>query len=194
MIAYPLAFAIEHLSLGKKRKVPLILWLLPTLVWLAFLPNACYLFTEWRHFLLDPDYRLQRSTNSDDAFAVLSMARQSIVFIIYSAAGAFSFGLSIRPMAALVKRWNIVSVACASIFYLLVSMGVYLGLVVRLNSWDLATHPHYVLHTIKHAITTPNLVITITVFAFCLWVLYTILDIWFDGLILRWKALTKSRG
>ena len=79
-------------------------------------------------------------------------------------------------------------------FFLLTSLGVYLGLIVRLNSWDIVTRPGRVLDIAVRAVLNPLLLETILVFAFLLWLLYETVDIWVDGLMDRLRGKIVSTG
>lgn len=187
VIAYPLAAGIEKYTL-KRHSVPWIVWLLPFIAWFSFVPNTCYLLTEWRHFIFDAPFASHRDpTGGDDPMELLHVARQGLFFVGYSLYGAICFALSIRPIHRLIRAAKGQVVLFAVPFFLLVSLGVYMGLVLRLNSWDILNRPGYVLWVAKHAFETPLLLETIAAFAGILWLLYMVIDIWFDGLKGRLK-------
>jgi uncharacterized membrane protein len=58
---------------------------------------------------------------------------------------------------------------------------VYLGLIVRLNSWDLWTRPLHVWRYIAEVPSRPSLIAAIAVFGLFLWGLYEALDLWVDA-------------
>jgi uncharacterized membrane protein len=184
VLAYLLAAGALALTLRKKR-VPWLFWLPLAVAWLAFLPNTCYLLTEWRHFLFDPHFTDLREAAETNRVLMLHVARQGLFFLLYSGVGVLCFGLSIRPVAHLLRKARINPVVPAVPFFLLVSLGVYMGLIVRLNSWDILKRPGYVLNVAIRAVTNPLLLETIVVFAFLLWLLYEAVDIWVDGLAQR---------
>lgn len=76
-------------------------------------------------------------------------------------------------------------------FFAIVSLGVYLGLVLRFNSWDLLVRPAAVWKAIMEITHRPLLAIFIAAFGLFLWVAYEALDIWIDGL--KWR-LTSRRN
>jgi len=99
------------------------------LCWLLFLPNAPYLVTDFVHVDLDsPAWLLTL-----EVAAVLSGAVAGVL------GGLLSVLLVQRTLERLghATAWLLVAVALA-----LASFGMYLGRVVRLNSWDVLTHPH----------------------------------------------------
>jgi uncharacterized membrane protein len=183
---YIIAAGIERWTIHK-RTVPWAVWIIPIIGWLAFLPNTCYLLTEWRHFLFGSRYAAIRDESSNNPFAMLAAARQGLFYIGYSAAGALCFALAIRPMHRVLRKAKLSDVLWAVPFFLLVSVGVYMGLIVRLNSWDLFQRPAYVFQVFAHALSTPRLAEAIVVFAVLLWILYIIIDMWVDGFMMRIK-------
>ncbi len=185
---YLIAAGIERWTL-RKRKIPWAVWALPILAWLAFLPNTCYLLTEWRHFLFDSHFASVRDDAADNPFAMLTAAKQSLFFVGYSAIGALCFALSIRPMHHVLRKAKLNVVFWAVPFFLLVSLGTYMGLIVRLNSWDLIQHAPYVFRVFLHAASTPKLAEAIVIFAGLLWLLYIIIDMWVDGFMMRIKGV-----
>jgi uncharacterized membrane protein len=163
-------------------------------LWLVFLPNSCYLFTESRHLFstLERDAMWTRARH--EPAVAMRLAIGGAVALLYAAFGSLTFALSIRP----VKRWlehaGVRTGVWAPFFFLLVSLGVYLGLVVRFNSWDVLTRPEEVLETIAGVADRPRLVATIGVFALFLWFAYELNDIWVDGFSLRWRQWTARRS
>ncbi len=196
--AYLLAFWSERWKAWRKR-VPWLLWFvvwLPlALAWFAFLPNTCYLLTEWRHFLFDPQYTPLRMPPGDySPKTQLAAARIALFYLLYSSVGVLCYTLSIRPIARLLRRAHSNLLLLAIPFFFLTSLGVYMGLIVRLNSWQIITQPRIVWGVAVHALTTPHLLKTITVFAGLLWLLYEIVNIWVDGVALRLKRSPKKRA
>ena len=192
VLAYAMAGGIRRWTL-QRRRVPWIVWLPLAAAWLAFLPNTCYLLTEWRHFLFDqpmPDLIRQADTNRQ---VMLDIAEMGLFYLIYSALGVLTFTLSIRPVQRVLRKAGMRLLPLGTLFYFLVSLGVYLGLIVRLNSWDLLQRPRHVASVIVQALTTPALLEVIVVFAALLWVMYELTNLWVDGVVLRLQWLGKRR-
>ena len=178
-------FCIRRYSM-KRKGVHWIAFLPLIVMWIAFLPNTCYLLTEWRHFLFDGYFvgvRGAVESNRD----MLRVARQGLFFLCYSGFGVLCFVFAIRPAEQLLSKLKIQKAIWMAPLFLLTSLGVYLGLIVRLNSWDILTRPLTVAQVILNAFTSPLLLQTIVVFAFLLWVCYEIANVWADGLMLRIK-------
>jgi uncharacterized membrane protein len=189
-LAYLLAIGVERFTL-KQRRIPWYAWLPLGLLWFAFLPNSCYLFTEWRHFLFDSPFVGTRSygMNGD---ALIQTARQGLVFLLYSAVGFLSLGLSIRPVHRMLRKAGQHPVWMAPPFFFLVSLGVYLGLILRLNSWELFLSPLRVLAMAAEALENLRLVKILILFAGTLWLLYILVDIWVDGFQQRIEQARKT--
>ncbi len=199
-MAWNLSLAAIPVALGQflawwgitlKGKIKRPLWAIPMLaagiLWLAFLPNSCYLLTEWRHFFFDPAFVNMRHaaiTNEER----LVVAQYGFFFIIYSLVGVLFYGLSIRPVVKLLKSMKVPTTVLGVPFFILVSLGVYLGLIVRFNSWQVITNFSVVWNTAVHAAESPELRTVILVFAGLLWVLFIIVDVWIDGAVARVMA------
>lgn len=161
--------------------------------WLFFLPNSPYLLTGWRHFFsrleaMDLLDRMQASRHDFLYFLLLFGA-----FIIYTALGPITFAAAIRPVHRWAKESRIPAWLMAVPFFLLVSLGVYLGLVLRFNTWDLLSNPTPILDASLDVLRKPLLMALIGAFAGVLWLAYWMVDIWFDGLIGRFKHVGEPR-
>lgn len=184
------AYAIYALARSGQKQPALLrrsLLLALGAVWLAFLPNTCYLLTEWRHFL-DTVYSTGLYVHwhvGRDHDAILWLTAYALFFAGYSGVGMLCFGLAIRPIHRLLRERGVNVIAPAVPFFLLISLGVYLGLVLRFNSWQLATHPGPIWEAAVSALSRPALAVLIAAFAAVLWAAYLAVDIWIDGLLAR---------
>ena len=183
-----LAQVISRMA-GQWKRTPTlkILAALLGLGWLALLPNTCYLLTEWRHYLLTLDADNLYLRSRLDSNATLWLMIYTAFYFCYSAVGMLAFALAIRPMAQLLKSRGYTAWIWGIPFFLLMSVGVYLGLILRYNSWDLITRPSEVWNSVLELTRHPLLVRFIVVFGGFLWLAYTAIDIWIDGFIGRWK-------
>jgi uncharacterized membrane protein len=192
-LAYGLAWGLR--GKGKQRNLPVWVCLPLGLAWLAFLPNTCYLLTEWRHLLFDTQWAPLLDRAISDKTAMLSIAKWALFFLTYSGLGVLTFVLAIRPLEQWLlsrrgKPWLV-----APFLFFVTSLGVYLGLIVRLNSWDLIHRPMFVWDTAISALTRPSLLTAILVFAGILWALYEAVDIWVEGVearLRRWGILNST--
>lgn len=150
-------------------------------VWFVFLPNTCYLLTEWRHFLVTVDGRnLFLRARVDNAY-LIELLTLSLFYFLYSSFGMLMFALAIRPVEKAVVKGGLALRLWALPFFAAVSLGVYLGLILRFNSWDLLTRPAMVWGAIIELTARPLLSAFIVGFGAFLWLSYELLDIWIDG-------------
>lgn len=197
VIPVVLAFAIARGARRDIRETGRIrwgLWLPLGVVWLAFLPNSCYLLTEWRHFfdtLTQSQLFMQARQSREgrtDFFIVTAF------YLLYSGAGLLAFFLAVWPLDRLTRRrlgW--VGAALRPLIFPLCALGVYLGLTAgRFNSWDLV-HPHRLaglLATTAATLARPALLGFILAFGAILWLFYAAFDIWMDGL--AWRLARRN--
>ena len=73
------------------------------------------------------------------------------------------------------------------------SLGVYLGLIERLNSWNVVNRPQQVWREALYALRSHTLLFSIMVFAALLWALYKAVDIWVDGVAERIPGIKKDQ-
>lgn len=151
------------------------------LLWLAFVPNTCYLLTEWRHLLDLVERNHLYTRGKSDPQYLFSIGLFAFFYFCYSGFGVLALTLSIRPVERMLRAWRLPFLLLAPFLFLLLSVGVYLGLILRYNSWDLWTRPGVIGRTLVGIPFRPVLSFSILVFALVLWGLYEALDIWVDG-------------
>lgn len=162
------------------------------LVWLAFLPNTCYLLTEWRHFLDTLGYTALSYRWKTDSGALVDLMMHTLFYLCYSGVGMLTFTLAIRPIARLFKDAGVKLWAWGLPLFLLNSLGVYLGLVLRFNSWDMITRLNTVWPAVMEISRRPVLASFVLAFAAFLWVVYFVVDIWVDGFVARWREIADG--
>ena len=123
---------VAALALDDVRSTPLSLQLPLLAIWLAFFPNAPYLVTDLIH--IDPQ--------DHTAIGILGDAGLVSVAPVGLALGFSSLMLVERSVRDRFGGRLALSVAVLSL--VLASLGIYLGRVIRLNSWDLLTRPRLV--------------------------------------------------
>jgi uncharacterized membrane protein len=123
---------VVALALDDVRSSPPTL-LVPLLaVWLAFFPNAPYLVTDLIH--IDPADQTAIGILGDAALVAVAPAGLAL---------GFSSLLLVERMAR--ERFGgKIALGVAVLSLAAASLGIYLGRVVRLNSWDLLTRPRVV--------------------------------------------------
>jgi uncharacterized membrane protein len=172
------------------RRVALgALWL----SWLVWLPNTCYLITEWRHLLEIVDKRNLAMRAFNDPRHYLTIGKLAFFYFCFSMSGVVALVLAIRPIERLLQANRIPFWICAVPLFSLLSVGVYLGLILRFNSWNLINRPASILAAIAEIGGRPALVGTILFFAALLWALYEAVDLWIDALLERWSSLQRGR-
>ena len=187
-----LASAIARGARGDLRHLGRVrwwLWVPLALVWLVFLPNSCYLLTEWRHYLetvtQSPIYQEAHLSGEGR----LDFLVVTVFYLFYSGAGLLAFFLAVWPLDRLTRRrlgWG--GALLRPLIFPLCALGVYLGLMSgRFNSWDLL-HParlHQLWGMLGQILQRPFLLGMIALFGAALWLFYVLFDIWMDGLAWR---------
>lgn len=184
VLAYTIA-GLARLNISRFLRWPALIII--GAVWLLFLPNTCYLLTEWRHFLETVGQHNLHVRWQHQQTAALQMMVNTLFYLCYSGTGVLAFALAIRPVAGLVKESRCNSWMWAVPFFLLMSLGVYLGLVLRFNTWDWLYRPSEIWAAVTNIVFRPFLATVVVVFAGFLWVAYVFMDIWLDGMISRIK-------
>jgi len=186
LIPVVVAYAIKYICNKHPRKaIHYAAITALSMVWLAFLPNTCYLLTEWRHFLSVLDTKDLFLQSRVDESALISLLAGSLFYFLYSGFGMITFTLAIRPVERIAAKRGVATRFWAVPFFAAISLGVYLGLILRFNSWDLAINPSIVWQAIVAVGGRPKLIALIMAFGVFLWIAYEALDIWVDGLKLR---------
>lgn len=160
-------------------------------VWFVFLPNTCYLLTQWRHYLTDLDSGNLYLRATQDSVLFIKLVIGSLFYFLYALFGMLTFAMAIRPIERLAIKRGILVKFWAVPFFAAVSLGVYLGLVLRFNSWDFATSPARIWQSVVEVGGRPLLAAMILAFGAFLWASYESADIWLDGLkhrVLRGKS------
>src|ERR1041385_5101696 len=131
-LVYLWTYCIRRYSI-KRRGVHWIAFTPLILLWIAFLPNTCYLLTEWRHFLFDDYFVGVRDAVESNRGQMLRVAQQGLFFLCYSGFGVLCLVFAIRPSEQLLTKLRVQKPIWMAPLFLLMSFGVYLGLIVRLN-------------------------------------------------------------
>src|ERR1700740_1483638 len=112
------------------------------LTWLAFLPNAPYLVTDFIHF-----HSAARTKWLD--IVLLSTYALSGILLFYFSIRKFKeifFNLIPKRLQAL-ATFTIIAAS---------SYGIYLGRVLRFNSWDVVTNPIHLIGSILRSVFSPG--------------------------------------
>jgi uncharacterized membrane protein len=134
---------VAALALDDVRSTPLGLQLPLLALWFVFFPNALYLVTDLIH--IDPA--------DTTAIGILGDAALVSVAPVGLALGFSSLMLVERAVRERFGGRTALAVAVLSL--LAASLGIYLGRVVRLNSWDLLTRPRVVGRVLHQLVLDP---------------------------------------
>jgi uncharacterized membrane protein len=133
LAAVPAALALALFTLPIRRGVA---WWAGFASWVLFLPNAPYLLTDVVHMIHD----IQRAHS--DKWAYLVVATYGVLFGL----GLASYAFSLQCFRWFLRR-NVSSMFVAPaiiVVHGLCVVAMYLGRVIRLNSWDVFTAPQQV--------------------------------------------------
>jgi uncharacterized membrane protein len=144
-------------------------------LWLAFLPNAPYILTDFIH--------LRRVPSTSYGYDVTLIAT-------FAATGCLLGATSLLVMQSLVERYAGRAWGWAFVVGIvgLSGVGIYMGRVLRWNSWDLFTRPLYIIDTVADALRDPlghpraiTLSVLLAVFLLSSYVLFYMLWTWLLG-------------
>ncbi|MEF3303520.1 DUF1361 domain-containing protein [Paenibacillus sp. GYB003] len=132
-------------------------------VWLAFYPNASYIATDLKHLSWASTERTLYYDLS------LNMLTATLGFLL----GAVSlYMLHIEVRRRMGAKWG-AAFACA--VHLLGAVGVYLGRVLRWNSWDLVVRPWRIVADAARIAVDPGALLFVAAFAVFTGTLYAVL-------------------
>lgn len=134
----PLLVSIFTVMMARhfKGKGSAMLLILCGVVWLLLYPNAPYLTTDFIHLIADPNYGYGHSDR-------LLLWYDLVTFFLFSWCGLLLGYLSMKHFHSLVSHYlnEWIGWTFIVIVSFLGGFGVYLGRVVRLNSWDVVSSP-----------------------------------------------------
>jgi uncharacterized membrane protein len=107
-------------------------------LWLLFFPNAPYIVTDFVH--------LDHTADAPYWYDAVTVSAFAWTGVLLGFASLFLMQTVVRQWRGVVSGWIFAGVALA-----LGSLGIYLGRVLRLNSWDALEHPSVlprILHTV----------------------------------------------
>lgn len=158
------------------------------LLWLAFLPNTIYLLTEWRHWLEIVDYEGWAIRAPGQPALYFPICVWGVAFFFYALFGVLTLVGAVRPIEELL-RCRLAPWVWAPPLFLLVSIGVYLGLILRFNSWDLLARPGLIVSAIADIFGRPILLGSVLFFTLVQWAIYEAVDLWLEAAYARWRTL-----
>ena len=159
-VPYACALAIRRMHARRARNLSLIGMFA---LWIGFLPNAPYLVTDFVH--------LRYRDGAPVWFDTLMLAS-------FAWAGVWLGVASLRICSRVVRVRGGANIGAGfvAIAALLSGFGIYLGRFLRLNTWDVATHPitvlHHVLSPLAHPLLHPQAWLVTLTFALFFLVVY----------------------
>jgi uncharacterized membrane protein len=140
LVVSMLTLLFMRIGMGKLK---LVILLLCGLTWLLLYPNAPYLTTDFIHLIFDPSYgRYDRGR--------LLPWYDLVMFFLFSWCGLLLGYLSMRQFHAIVYHYfkSVIGWVFIFIVSFLGGFGVYLGRVIRLNSWDVVFNPFRLIESV----------------------------------------------
>ena len=167
----PLALALVAYDRDRRGRGVRAL-LLPVALWLAFLPNAPYLVTDFVH--------LRDETAMPVWFDVALLTSFAWIGLMLGFVSVYLVQAVVRRHAGAAAGWAFVLASFGAC-----GVGVYLGRYLRLNTWDLVVRPLGVLGDVGATLDSPRLLGMSLVMAAFLTVayamLYTVLEVAVDA-------------
>jgi uncharacterized membrane protein len=128
-------------------------------IWLFLYPNAPYLTTDFIHLIFSPSYDGYEGYQKDR----LLLWYDLVLFFLFSWCGLLLGYVSMRQFHSIVSHY--INAWMGWIFVLVVSFlggfGVYLGRVIRLNSWDVLFSPFRLVESVLEGINAHAAIFTI---------------------------------
>ncbi|PIZ72338.1 hypothetical protein COY07_03405 [Candidatus Peregrinibacteria bacterium CG_4_10_14_0_2_um_filter_43_11] len=136
------------------------------LMWFFWFPNIAYLFTENRHLL-------GQCEDYDYLHVCPSEAWMLIVFFAYSLIGVPVFIYVLQKMTGILKQlFNKNLRHFPLVMIPLTALGMLIGLIDRLNTWDIIHHPFSVIQTGLSYFSDANRFLNFIVFTGALYLIY----------------------
>lgn len=117
---------------------------LPVVLWFVFFPNAPYLVTDWLY--LD-----SRPVHAHLWYSIGLLTAFSLCGLLLATASLYLVHTLVSARLGRGPGWALVGVSVG-----LSGLGVYLGRFVRLNSWEVVTHPSAVVRGLEGALLAPE--------------------------------------
>ena len=160
-------------------------------LWIIFLPNSCYLFTESRHLFQAVEHEALWTRARHEPSIAIRLALGGAVALLYCSAGAMTFALVDPAGQHLAPRDGRPDGPVGAPLLPAGFAGSVPGAGGSVQFLGPLTRPDVVLETVAGIADRPLLLATLMLFAFFLWVTYELNDIWIDGFQLRWQRWTQ---
>lgn len=155
-----IAYNLQKYYLRNPKRYSILI--LTSCLWLLFFPNSPYIITDLIH--LDP-----RSN--------VPMWFDSILIFAFALSGLFTGFISLYFIHEILDCFfnHVVNWTVITVIFLLSGYGIYLGRILRWNSWDLFTKPKLLLMDVTGQVDNPQAIFMTLVFTFFMFFSYLIL-------------------
>ena len=143
------------------------------IIWLLFLPNSFYLITDFVH--------LHHFNRYQYLFDVLLLSSFTIAGLYSGILSLFDMHLLLQMKYNLRKSWLLI----AGIIYLS-AFGIYLGRILRFNSWDIIRHPFTLFYNSWKSIQNCETLLFTLVLGTLILIIYSILYSFNNNKIKSW--------
>ncbi|MBA3724475.1 MAG: DUF1361 domain-containing protein [Candidatus Levybacteria bacterium] len=175
------AVLLAYIFLKSKNKT---IKVISGILWLLFLPNTIYLFTDMLHIL----YQWEQVQGFEKVIIAIQFAVLQVV-------GFTTFILAFRPFEVVLKWLKYQEkkkVYAIILFNFLIAFGIVLGRVERINSWDVFSGSERVLQAVINIVTSYELIgLTILFGLFCNFIYFLLRDPVFRSTIKFKSTLAK---
>ena len=117
--------------------------------WLVFLPNAGYLITE-----LNLNHRTVDKKETPVDFDIIAVLALSMSGVVNTVANIFVVNILLGTIVSPENVYSFfheeLSIIASILFYVLVSVGIYFGRNIRLNSWDIVRPTTLIKKIVSH--------------------------------------------
>ena len=162
------------------------------LVWLVFLPNSVYMLADVRHLLFDAYWRNLSAQAVISYTARFQIAVWAFLFLAYGGTGLVLYTLALRPIERAARLEGRTALVMSLSLSVVVSLGVYLGLIYRWNSWDLVHRPGAILASVGATLSRARSVAGIVGFGLFLFVWHRGCSLFLEALRGRWLVTRRA--
>jgi uncharacterized membrane protein len=166
LVAVPLVLAFWLFGSPRAWR-PALLWWPALVVFILFLPNSPYVITDLIHLV----YKVRRDPQLP-TWAILVFVIPEYVIYIFAGVQAYTISLMMLVRYLLVRGWGHWATVAELLVHVASAVAIYLGRVLRLNSWEVFQHPKEVVEKTIYALEQPGPEIFIAVMLFFLLVIY----------------------
>ena len=165
-----------------------VLWWPGFVLFILFLPNAPYAFTDILHMV----FKIRKEPYLPVWTIALIVVPE---YILYIGAGLQSYTISLLLLKRYMRRHGLYRLFLPAelCLHMLSSVGIYLGRRLRLNSWDMLRTPGQVVDQTLDAFSTQDFLVFVVVTFFVLLILYRILAFLDVCILEAWRVRNQNQ-